>query len=164
MDLEHNENEELKVTPAEPEAAPEAEPETAPVPEAEPEEKPAEKKPGMSKGAKIAIFLAADPDSNVFKIVSFAWAGFGATFGPAMLCALFWKQSNRQGILAGLVAGGVMVFIWKFCVRPIGGAWDIYELLPAFVVATLVIVVVSLATKAPEESVVKAFEEVNAVK
>ena len=60
MDLEHNENEELEVTPAEPEAAPEAEPETAPVPEAEPEEnKPAEKKPGMSKGAKIAIFLAA---------------------------------------------------------------------------------------------------------
>lgn len=58
MDLEHNENEELEVTPAEPEAAPEAEPETAPVPEAEPEEnKPAEKKPGMSKGAKIAIFL-----------------------------------------------------------------------------------------------------------
>lgn len=114
--------------------------------------------------AVIAIFLAADPDSNVFKIVSFAWAGFGATFGPAMLCALFWKRSNRQGILAGLVAGGVMVFIWKFCVRPIGGAWDIYELLPAFVVATLAIVVVSLATKAPEESVVKAFEEVNAVK
>nr|WP_325303661.1 sodium/proline symporter [uncultured Dysosmobacter sp.] len=114
--------------------------------------------------AVIAIFLAADPDSNVFKIVSFAWAGFGATFGPAMLCALFWKRSNRQGILAGLVAGGVMVFIWKFCVRPIGGAWDIYELLPAFAVATLVIVVVSLATKAPEESVVKAFEEVNAVK
>ena len=56
------------------------------------------------------------------------------------------------------------MFIWKFCVRPIGGAWDIYELLPAFAVATLVIVVVSLATKAPEESVVKAFEEVNAVK
>ena len=112
--------------------------------------------------AVIAIFLAGDPDSNVFKIVSFAWAGFGATFGPAMLCALFWKRSNRQGILAGLVAGGVMVFIWKFCVRPIGGAWDIYELLPAFVVATLVIVVVSLATKAPEENVVKAFEEVNA--
>ena len=53
--------------------------------------------------AVIALFLAADPDSNVFQIVSFAWAGFGATFGPAMLCALFWRRSNRQGIMAGLV-------------------------------------------------------------
>ncbi len=112
--------------------------------------------------AVISIFLAADPDSNVFKIVSFAWAGFGATFGPAMLCALFWKRSNRQGILAGLVAGGLMVFVWKFCVRPIGGMWDIYELLPAFAVATLAIVVVSLLTKKPDEEIVKTFEEVYA--
>jgi len=111
--------------------------------------------------ALISIFLAADPDSNVFTIVSFAWAGFGAAFGPTMLCALFWKRSNRQGIMAGLVAGGAMVFIWKFAVRPMGGAWDIYELLPAFLVATLAIVVVSLLTPAPEEEIVRIFEEVN---
>ena len=109
--------------------------------------------------AIIALFLARDPNSNVFQIVSFAWAGFGATFGPAMLCALFWKRSNRQGIMAGLVAGGAMIFIWKFMVRPMGGALDIYELLPAFLVALAAIVAVSLATPAPEADVVKAFEE-----
>ncbi len=112
--------------------------------------------------AIVAIFLAADPNSNVFQIVSFAWAGFGATFGPAVLCALFWKRSNRQGIMAGLVAGGVMIFVWKFAVRPLGGMFDIYELLPAFLCAAIAIVVVSLVTKAPEEEIVRTFEEVNA--
>ena len=109
--------------------------------------------------AIIALFLARDPDSNVFQIVSFAWAGFGATFGPAMLCALFWKRSNRQGIMAGLVAGSVMIFVWKFQIKPLGGIWNIYELLPAFLVALAAIVVVSLVTPAPEAEVVKAFEE-----
>ena len=109
--------------------------------------------------AIIALFLARDPNSNVFQIVSFAWAGFGATFGPAMLCALFWKRSNRQGIMAGLVAGGVMIFVWKFLVKPLGGIWNIYELLPAFLVALAAIVIVSLATPEPEAEVVKAFEE-----
>ena len=95
--------------------------------------------------AFIAIFLAADPNSNVFKIVSFAWAGFGATFGPAVLFALFWRRSNRQGVLAGLVAGGI---------------WDIYELMPAFVVNCIVLVVVSLATPAPEKSITDVFDKV----
>ena len=112
--------------------------------------------------AVIAAFLATDPNSSVFQIVSFAWAGFGATFGPAILFALFWKRSNRQGVLAGLIAGGVMVFVWKFCVRPMGGAWNVYELLPAFIVASVVIVVVSLLTKKPDESIEKIFDEVNA--
>lgn len=111
--------------------------------------------------AVIAIFLAADPNSNVFQIVSFAWAGFGATFGPAMLCALFWKRSNRQGIMAGLVVGGVMIFVWKFLVRPMGGIWDIYELLPAFACALLAIVVVSLLTPAPRQEVLDAFDSYN---
>ena len=113
--------------------------------------------------AVVAAFLATDPNSSVFQIVSFAWAGFGATFGPAILFALFWKRSNRQGVLAGLVAGGIMVFVWKFCVRPLGGVWNIYELLPAFIVASVVIVVVSLLTKKPDESIEKIFDEVNAV-
>ena len=111
--------------------------------------------------AVIALFLASDPNSNVFQIVSFAWAGFGATFGPAMLCALFWKRSNRQGIMAGLVAGGAMIFLWKFFVRPLGGALDIYELLPAFLVALAAIVVVSLLTPAPDAKVIAAFDEYN---
>ena len=112
--------------------------------------------------AVIAVFLAMDPNSSVFTIVSFAWAGFGATFGPTVLSALFWKRSNRQGILAGLVAGGVMVFVWKFRVRPLGGMWNIYELLPAFLVATLAIVVVSLLTEKPSPEIEAVFDEVNA--
>ena len=110
--------------------------------------------------AVIALFLASDPNSNVFQIVSFAWAGFGAAFGPAILCALYWKRSNRQGIMAGLVAGGVMIFVWKFLVRPMGGALDIYELLPAFVVGLAAIVIVSLLTPAPDAGIKKLFDEV----
>ena len=109
--------------------------------------------------AVIAVFLASDPNSSVFKIVSFAWAGFGATFGPVILVALFWKRSTRQGALAGLVAGGVMVFLWKFVIAGIGGVFAIYELLPAFVVALGVNVIVSLATPAPDATVVAIFDE-----
>ncbi len=109
--------------------------------------------------AVIAVFLARDPNSSVFGIVSFAWAGFGASFGPVMLAALFWKRSNRYGALAGMVAGGVMIFVWKYLVRPMGGAWNIYELLPAFLVALLAIVVVSLLTPAPEKSILEEFEK-----
>ena len=111
--------------------------------------------------AVIAVFLATDPNSSVFRIVSFAWAGFGATFGPAILFALFWKRSNRQGVLAGLIAGGAMVFIWKFGISKLGGAFAIYELLPAFVVASIAIVVVSLMTPAPDQELVDVFDEVN---
>ncbi|MBQ2738594.1 MAG: sodium/proline symporter [Oscillibacter sp.] len=112
--------------------------------------------------AVIAVFLATDPNSSVFKIVSFAWAGFGATFGPAVLAAIFWKRSNRQGILAGLVVGGVMVFVWKFGISKLGGAFAIYELLPAFVVACIAIVIVSLVTEKPSAEIEAIFDEVNA--
>ena len=114
--------------------------------------------------ALIGVVLARDPQSSVFQIVSFAWAGFGAAFGPVVLFALFWKRSNMWGALAGMVSGGAMVFIWKYLVRPIGGAWNIYELLPAFIVASIMIVVVSLCTKAPSEEIVKEFEEVKAMR
>lgn len=73
--------------------------------------------------AIIAMFIAWDPASSVFEIVSFAWAGFGAAFGPVVLFALFWKRSNRYGALAGLVSGGITVFAWKYLVRPLGGVW-----------------------------------------
>lgn len=108
----------------------------------------------------IAIFLASNPKSNVFQIVSFAWAGFGATFGPVMLFALFWKRSNKYGAIAGMLSGGIMIFLWKYVVRPLGGALDIYELLPAFMVACIFIVVVSLLTPAPENEIVEEFESV----
>ena len=71
--------------------------------------------------AIVAAFLAKNPDSSVFNIVSFAWAGFGAVFGPVVLFSLFWKRTNWQGALAGMITGGAMVFIWKYLVRPIGG-------------------------------------------
>ena len=108
----------------------------------------------------ISIFIASNPDSSVFGIVSFAWAGFGAAFGPVVLLALFWKRSNKYGALCGMLSGGVMVFVWKYIVRPIGGAFDIYELLPAFLVALLVNVIVSLLTPAPDEEQIKEFEDV----
>lgn len=110
--------------------------------------------------AVIAVFIARNPNSSVFTIVSFAWAGFGAAFGPVMLFSLFWRRTNRYGALAGMISGGAMVFIWKYLVRPIGGAWNIYELLPAFLVACVFIVVVSLLTKAPDEEVLKEFDSI----
>ena len=110
--------------------------------------------------AVIGIFIAKNPDSSVFGIVSFAWAGFGATFGPVMLAALFWKRSNRWGAMAGMLVGGIMIFVWKFCIKPFGGIWGIYELLPAFVCAAIAIVVVSLLTPKPEKEIVEEFESV----
>lgn len=110
----------------------------------------------------LAVFFAQNPDSSVFNIVSFAWAGFGAAFGPVVLSALFWKRSNWQGALAGMIAGGAMTFIWKYLVRPMGGIVDIYELLPAFLFSALVLVCVSLATPAPSEEVVAEFESAQA--
>lgn len=106
----------------------------------------------------IAVFLARDPSSSVFGIVSFAWAGFGAAFGPVMLCALFWKRSNKYGAFASMLSGGIMIFVWKYLVRPMGGALDIYELLPAFLIALAVNIVVSLLTEKPDASIEEEFE------
>ena len=111
--------------------------------------------------AVIGIFLARDPNSSVFQIVSFAWAGFGATFGPVVLCALFWRRSNKWGALAGMISGGIMIFIWKFGIAKLGGAFNIYELLPAFIVGCLFNIAVSLLTPAPEEEITKIFDQVN---
>lgn len=108
----------------------------------------------------VGVFIAWNPNSSVFKIVSFAWAGFGAVFGPAMLFALFWKRSNRNGVLAGMLVGGIMVFVWKYLIAPIGGLFAIYELLPAFICSSIVIVVVSLLTAPPSKEIVEEFESV----
>ena len=110
--------------------------------------------------AVIGMFLAWDPNRSVFRVVSFAWAGFGAAFGPVVLFALFWKRANKWGALAGMAAGGIMVFVWKYLIAPMGGAWSIYELLPAFLVNCVVLVVVSLATPAPEKEITDVFEEI----
>ncbi|MBQ7485365.1 MAG: sodium/proline symporter [Oscillospiraceae bacterium] len=110
--------------------------------------------------AGVGIVLAWNPNSSVFRVVSFAWAGFGAAFGPVMLLALFWKRSNRWGALAGMITGGGMVFVWKFLIAPMGGIWNIYELLPAFIAALIMDVAVSLITKAPSIEVTDTFEQV----
>lgn len=110
----------------------------------------------------IGIVVAWNPDSSVFRIVSFAWAGFGATFGPIVLLALFWKRSNLQGSVAGMIAGAIMVFVWKFVIAKLGGIFAIYELLPAFIIAVIVNVIVALLTKKPSDEMIAEFNEVNA--
>jgi sodium/proline symporter len=108
----------------------------------------------------VAIIIALDENSVIFNIVSFAWAGFGATFGPLMLMSLFWKRINRWGAIAGMIGGGVMVFVWNLAIRPLGGIWDVYELLPAFIFSCVCVVVVSLLTPAPSKEIQQEFEEV----
>ena len=111
----------------------------------------------------VAAFLARDPNSSVFRVVSFAWAGFGAAFGPVVLFGLFWRRSNKWGALAGMVVGGAMVFIWKYGIATLGGAFAIYELLPAFIAASIAIVVVSLLTEKPSGEIERIFDEVRGV-
>ena len=111
--------------------------------------------------AYLTDFTTAS-NSSVFRIVSFAWAGFGATFGPAILFALFWKRANKWGILSGMIGGGALIFIWKFIVRvQFAGTWlDIYELLPSFIFNVILIVVVSLLTKEPDKSITDEFDKI----
>ena len=96
----------------------------------------------------------------IFQIVSFAWAGFGATFGPLMILSLFWKRTNKAGAIAGMVSGAGMVFLWKLVISKLGGVFAIYELLPAFIFSALCIVVVSLLTKAPSQEILDDFEAI----
>ena len=107
----------------------------------------------------IGVVIAWDEKSIIFKVVSFAWAGFGATFGPIMLFSLFWKRTTRSGAIAGMLTGGISIFVWKYAIRPLGGAWDIYELLPAFILSSLAIVVVSLCSKAPSKEIQDEFQK-----
>ena len=114
--------------------------------------------------AVCGVLFALDPSSSIFRIVSFAWAGFGATFGPIVLFSLYWKRCNKWGAIAGMFSGAAMVFIWKYAIAPIGGAFAIYELLPAFVTSCIFIVVVSLLTGEPEKEIVEDYETVAAMK
>lgn len=89
----------------------------------------------------IASLLAMNPDSNVLGLVSYAWAGFGAAFGPALLISLFWKRMTRNGALAGILVGGITVVVWK---QLAGGWFDLYEIIPGFVFSSIATVAVSL--------------------
>ena len=111
--------------------------------------------------AAIAVILAWNPNSSVFRVVSFAWAGFGAAFGPQMLLALFWRRSNKQGAIAGMVVGAAMIFIWKFLISSLGGWFAIYELLPAFLFSLAANVIVSNMTAAPSKAITDIYDEVH---
>lgn len=110
----------------------------------------------------VAMAIAWNSNSTIFGITAFAWAGFGAAFGPLMLFSLFWKRTTRAGAIAGMVAGGAMVFFWRGVLKPMGGVWGVYELLPAFLFSALVIVVVSLLTRKPSADMDSEFERIKA--
>ena len=114
--------------------------------------------------AIVAMVIAIDENSVIFDVVAFAWAGFGATFGPLMLFSLFWKRTTRVGAIAGMLVGGSMVFIWKYLIAPLGGVFAIYELFPAFVFSCIAIVVVSLVTPKPSQAVQDEFNSVVSLK
>ena len=104
--------------------------------------------------AMIAIFLGSDPNSYIFSIVSYAWAGFGACFGGTMLLSLYWKRMTLKGAYAGVIVGGLTVLIWKHF------AWfDLYELVPGFFFSMFAIVIVSLLDEEPSESIKEKFEK-----
>lgn len=110
--------------------------------------------------AILGVIFAWNPDASIFRIVSFAWAGFGASFGPLMLFSLFWKRTNKWGAMAGMISGGITVIAWHYAQ---GGLFSLYELLPAFIVSSIFIVIVSLLTKAPEKEIVEEFEDVKSM-
>ena len=103
--------------------------------------------------AAIALFLAMDPNSYILTMVAYAWAGFGAAFGPAILISLFWRRMTRNGCIAGVVVGGVTVLIWKQF------AWfGLYEIVPGFLFSAIAIYVVSLLDAPPEQAITDEFD------
>ncbi|NCC89917.1 MAG: sodium/proline symporter PutP [Spirochaetia bacterium] len=103
----------------------------------------------------IAIFLAMDPNSSIFDVVSYAWAGFGATFGPVILASLFWRKATKNGAVAAMVGGFLTVIIWK---QLSGGLFDVYELLPGFIIASILMIVFSLLDKHPDPEMLEEFD------
>ena len=109
--------------------------------------------------ALLAIVLALDPNNKVLGLVAYAWAGFGAAFGPLVILSLFWKRMTLSGAIVGMFVGAVTVIVWK----NMFGATGIYEIIPGFVLSALSIIVVSLLSKAPSKEVTDRFEEADAL-
>ncbi|WP_180077294.1 sodium/proline symporter PutP [Acinetobacter sp. YH12251] len=109
--------------------------------------------------ALLAIYMAANPDSKVLGLVAYAWAGFGAAFGPLIIMSLFWKRMTLNGALAGMVVGAVMVILWK----NLWGDTGVYEIIPGFICSLLAIIIVSLMGKAPSAEVTEKFEEADRI-
>lgn len=103
----------------------------------------------------IALYLALTPDNSVLGLVSYAWAGFGAAFGPVLVLSLYWRRMNRNGALAGILVGGITIVIWK---QLTGGIFDLYEIIPGVILSTISIIVVTLITKEPTAEVTAQFD------
>lgn len=110
--------------------------------------------------ALFSMVIAWDPNSSVFELVSYAWAGFGAAFGPLVLFSLFWKRTTLKGAIAGMVGGGILSIVWSLWISKLGGIFSIYSLLPAFIFASLLIVIVSLLDKEPSKEIQEEFDSV----
>ena len=108
--------------------------------------------------ALIALLLSLNPNSSIFSLVSFAWSGFGGTFGPLILLSLYWKRTTAPGAIAGLICGGVTDVVWHYIPSSVAKIFGLYEILPAFIVCLVVTIVVSLLTK-PDAEVLTKFEE-----
>ena len=106
----------------------------------------------------FGVLIAVSGSQSIFRVVSYAWAGLGAAFGPLILFSLFWKRTTFPAAVAGMLSGGVMVILWKNLIARLGGAFGVYELLPAFIVSCVVIVLVSVCTKKPSAEIEKEFE------
>nr|WP_318721096.1 hypothetical protein [Treponema sp.] len=112
--------------------------------------------------ALIALLLSLNPNSSIFGLVSFAWSGFGGTFGPIILLALYWKGTTAAGAVAGLFCGGVVDVVWHYIPAKVHPIFGLYEIVPAFVVCLIVTVVVSLLTK-KDQQVVEQFAKYKAL-
>ena len=106
----------------------------------------------------FGIFIAIDENSIIFQVVSYAWAGFGAAFGPLMLLSLYWKRTNLPGAVAGMLTGAIGVVVWHELIKPLGGIFGVYELLPCFFLSLLVIVIVSKLTAKPSKEIEEEFD------
>jgi sodium/proline symporter len=105
----------------------------------------------------IATSLAANPESKVLDLVAYAWGGFGASFGPIVLLSLFWRRLTRNGALAGIILGAVTVIVWK---NLSGGLFDLYEILPGFILCALAAIVTSLVDKSPSAEIQAQFDSI----
>ena len=106
----------------------------------------------------FGVFVAWDENSVIFTVVSYAWAGLGASFGPLTLFALYWRRTTKQGAIAGMLTGAAAVLIWHNLIKPLGGIFGIYELLPAFLLGCLAIFIVSKLTPEPDASILDEFD------
>lgn len=106
--------------------------------------------------AAVAFVLALDPESKVLDLVAYAWAGFGAAFGPALMLSLYWKRMTGTGALAGIIVGGITVVVWK---QVSGGLFDLYEIVPGIILSTLAIVLTSLRDRVPSAQILEQFDE-----